>query len=488
MIPVSDAATVRARDAALIQTLGMPGHTLMEVAAHGAAARIRARLPPGAPAAILCGPGNNGGDGYAVARWLAAWGHPVRLWASGPPRTPDAITNAALCRALSILHLDTPDEALDGAAAAIDALLGTGQRAGPRGSIRDGVCALRAARARGAVVFALDVPTGLDTDTGQPLSDTHVTADHTLTFGDWKQGLLCEPAATLAGTVERVDIGLGLAEHVSGVPAPGAGLLTPEDVRARLPQHTDAQAKWHRGHVAIRAGGGAAVLAAHGAFRAGAGLVTLLAPREDWAGLKGLWPEVILAEPAQLSPRRHDALVIGPGLGADAAEEVAERWVSWPGALLADADALTCLAQAPPPPPAVEAPRVVTPHAAEAARLLGSSRDAVEADRFSAAARLRAWGTSVLKGPNTIVSAKGAPSAVVPVRCGRLATAGSGDVLAGLIGGLLAQGCSGPDAAIVGAWWHAHAGLRLPARATASDLLAALAVVEPGVSADENPL
>ncbi|MFT4978246.1 MAG: hydroxyethylthiazole kinase-like uncharacterized protein yjeF [Myxococcota bacterium] len=488
MIPVSDAATVRARDLALINTLGIPGHTQMELAAHGAARLIHATLPAAAPTAILCGPGNNGGDGYVVARWLHALGHPVRLWAPLPPRGPDATKNADLCRALSIPILPTAAAALDGAACAIDALLGTGQRDAPRGILADGVHALAAARAAGVMIHALDIPTGLCADTGQILGTDHVTADHTYTFGDHKQGLFCEPAASLSGLVTRIDLGLDLTAGIEGTPQPGAGLLEVADIAARMPVRGDAEAKWHRGHVAIRASGGAGVLAAHGAFCAGAGLVTLLVPRADWAGLRGLWPEVILAEPDALDPRRHDVLIIGPGLGlgGDCEAEVTERWARWPGALLADADALSILARVPQPP--ATGSRIITPHSAEAARLLGKTRAEVEADRFRAATALGMRGVSVLKGPNTIVSTAGQQHAVVPVRCGRLATAGSGDVLAGLIGGLLAQGCLARDAAIVGSWWHAHAGLQMPRRGTAGDLLRAIRATAPDGLAEFSPL
>ena len=474
MIPVSDAATVRARDTAIIDTLGIPGHTLMELAGRGAADRIHALLPPASAVAVFCGPGNNGGDGFVVARWLHTWGHRPRLWVPIAPRTPSSRHNAALCAALSIPSLPSPQAALSDAAAAVDALLGTGQRSGPRGAILDGV---RSLSSTSLPTFALDIPTGLCADTGQRLGGPAVTAQETITFGDWKQGLLCEPAAGLSGRITRIDIGLSLAAGLPGVPSPGAALLCPADIPARLPPRGDDQAKWSRGHVAICAGGGAAVLAAHGAFRAGAGLVTVIAPRSDWPLLRGLWPEVIVAPPEALNPRRHNALVIGPGLGLERPEQVRSWWSSWPGALVADADALTILSPA--PLPTSPSPRVITPHAAEAARLLGTTRAAVEADRFSAARALRPAGVCVLKGPHTIISSEAAADAVVPVRCGRLATAGSGDVLAGLIGGLLAQGCSPRDASIAGAWWHAQAGTRMPLRGTAQDLLAALPAAAP---------
>jgi hydroxyethylthiazole kinase-like uncharacterized protein yjeF len=472
MIPVSRAASVRELDRVVIAEVGIPGQVLMELAGRGAAEAVAARWPEG-PVAVLCGAGNNGGDGYVVARWLALWGREVRLWASAPPATPDAASNAALCAAMSLPVCDSPEVALHGAAVAVDAMLGTGQRAAPRGAILAGVEALSG----GVPVAAMDLPTGLCADTGQRLGGACVRAALTVTFGRHKPGLLCEPGASLCGEVVCVDIGLDLAGIRASI-TPDASILEPHDVASWQPVRADSQAKWDRGHVAIRAGGGAAVLAAHGAFRAGAGLVTLLAPRSDWASLHGLWPEVILACPEDLDPRRHDALVIGPGLGRspEHAAEVRRLWAEYPRPLVADADALTLLAADRPVPGGL---RVITPHSAEAARLLGTTRAAIDADRPAAAAALADLGaTAVLKGPNTWVSG---PEGrwIVPVRCGALGTAGSGDVLAGLIGGMLAQRIPAQRAAAAAVWRHGHAGLRLADGDTASDLLKALRVTSP---------
>ena len=473
MIPVSRAEVVRGLDAAVISGLGVPGQVLMELAGRGAADAIQRRWPVG-PVGVLCGPGNNGGDGYVVARWLSLWGREVRLWAARPPATPDASANAALCASMGIPIHSEPGDALRAAAVAVDAMLGTGQRAAPRGPILDGVRALSSC---GAPVAAMDLPTGLDADTGQRLSEACVQADLTVTFGRHKPGLLCEPGATLCGEVIVIDIGLELARVSSPeLLTPDASILQPADIEAWRPQRASSDAKWDRGHVAIRAGGGAAVLAAHGAFRAGAGLVTVLAPRSEWSSLHGLWPEVILAEPRDLHPRRHDVLVIGPGLGTSAAhaEEVRALWQGFAGPLVADADALTLLAQERPTPGGV---RVITPHSAEAGRLLGVPRAAIDADRFAAARSLAAGAdVAVLKGPNSLIEGP-AGTWVVPVRCSALGTAGSGDVLAGLIGATLAQVPSPQRAVAVAAWRHAHAGRAMPPMGTASDLLEALRVI-----------
>ena len=162
-----------------------------------------------------------------------------------------------------------------------------------------------------------------------------------------------------------MDIGLELA-GVSAAALPGgdAWLLEAPDVAAWMPTEGPGEAKWSRGHVAVRAGGGAAVLAAHGAFRAGAGLVSLLAPREAWPRLSGLWPEVILDTPDALRRGRHDVLVIGPGLGLGEAQRAAvcAHWASWPGAVVADADALTALGPTPPEREAGSGPLGSSPH------------------------------------------------------------------------------------------------------------------------------
>lgn len=469
MIPVGTARTIRALDDALITGLGVPGLVLMEVAGRGAAEAIDRRWPH-ASVAVLCGPGNNGGDGYVIARWLAMWGHPVAVWTAAAPATEDARFNHALFERTGLTALTLTD-ACEGADVVVDALLGTGQDSAPRKNLLEGVHALRRAAELGARVVAVDLPTGVCADTGQVLGTAEdvVAANLTVTFGSLKQGLLCEPGRSLAGEVVVVDIGLGLAPlHDPALAVPDAWVVEAADVDAWLPQVGPGAAKWDRGHVAVRAGRGAAVLAAHGAFRAGAGLVTLLAAREEWPGIKGLWPEVILAEPTALQPGRHDVVVMGPGLGLRAADEIRALWADFPGPVVADADALTVLAEAA-PSPAPGLVRVLTPHSAEAARLLGTERQAVDADRFGAIAALRQFGVPLLKGPGTLVGAT--PPWVVTRGSARLATAGSGDVLAGMVGAMLARGLDAEHALATAAYLHGVAGESMPENGTCRDLL-----------------
>ena len=472
MIPVCRAATVRARDQAVIEQVGVPGRVLMELAGRAAADRIH-HTHPHSRVALLCGPGNNGGDGFVVARWLALWGHEVRVWAPRSPTTTDSEANRML------LHGLCPEpgplsEVLHHADVVVDALLGTGQRSAPRGMVRDGVEAILQARAGGVHVVALDLPTGVCADTGRAHGgpDTAVHAHETVTFGHWKPGLLCAPGAELAGRVKVVDIGLELAARSDPTHAhPDAWLLTEADILPLLPPPSPYIAKWDRGHVAVRAGGGAAVLACHGALASGAGLVTLLAPRSDWPIFHGLDPSVLLAEPEALNPRRHDALVIGPGLGLHHTKEVATAWQHAAMPVLADADALTILARHPTPAHANH-PRVLTPHSAEAARLLGRTRAEVEADRFGAAQQLQGPATGVLKGPHSLITAD--VPRVMPFADPRLATAGSGDVLSGCIAAGLARGLGALDAATLGVWAHGASGSRMPACGTASHLVEAV--------------
>ena len=427
MTPLLTAAEARAADAHLIEGLGLPSRQLMELAGKGAAEALQARFPTG-PVVVLCGPGNNGGDGYVLARWLALWGRPVVAVPVLPPRTPDAQVNADLAAQMGITGERPALGPQHRPQVLVDALLGTGQRSAPRGPLAEAVGYLQQARHDGHPVVALDLPTGLCADTGASLVHT-VTADLTVSFGAHKRGLYTGTGAAFAGERVLVDIGFG---HALQRLPPGAQLTEAAEVDRWAPAPAPGAAKWDRGHVAVRAGGGAAVLCAQAALQAGAGLVTLLVPREDQPTLPPRWPELILAEPAALDSRRHNVLVIGPGLGLQAGAEVLHAWSTFPGPVVVDADALRLLPTDLPPPAGL---RVLTPHSAEAAHLLGWARDAVEADRFTAQQALSRWGLSVLKGPHTLVGVD--PIRVNPTGDARLATAGTGDVLAGWIGAQL---------------------------------------------------
>ena len=462
MIPVCTLEQVRALDQAVIEQAEIPSAVLMEIAGRGVAEIIHERFPHG-EIGFLCGPGNNGGDGYVAARWLTHWGRDVRIWGA-PPSTNDARHNRRLCEQMDIPFL-LPQDVVSKATVAVDALLGTGQSRPSKGMIANAVSACAIA----PYCVAIDIPTGIHANTGQLIGPA-VSADVTVTLGRWKTGLLCAPGSEWSGDVYCVDLGLSLAHTFDpSLAHSNAHLLEQSDIDAWRPVTTQSDAKWDRGHVAIWGGGGAAVLAAHGAFRGGAGLVTLLAARKDWETFHGLWPEVILAEPETLDPRRHDVLVMGPGLGVEPQDRLVHLWHEFDGGVVADADALTVFSQR----TDVQTDRhdrIITPHAAEAGRLLGITRSEVESDRISAISRLDHFGTVVLKGPHTLIGPN--PLWFNPTGNDRLATAGTGDVLAGTIGGLLASGISAPHAAAIGVWDHGVAGRRMPKGGTASDLIA----------------
>lgn len=466
MIPVRSCSQVRAHDQKVIDHIGIPGQQLMEVAGKGCAEIISQRWPR-ASVIVYCGPGNNGGDGYVIARWLHLWGHDVQLVQAEEARSQESQENARLCHLLGL----QPKTTAAPATILVDALLGTGQQSAPKGAIARCVQEIKQRALSGVQTVAIDIPTGVCGATGQAFDPECVVRAHlTLSLGYLKTGLLVAPGLGLIGEVQNVDIGLDLAHRWDrSLETPEAWLLEQSDIHSWIPKKRQGDAKWNLGHVAVRAGGGAAVLAAHGAFRAGAGLVTIVAPRQEWANLHGLWPEVILSE--HVDPLRHDVLVLGPGLGIDKVEDVLEHWTHFEGPLVADADALTILAgeqQA----PKTSFPRVITPHSAEAARLLGQRRSDIERDRMSAVKKLSEWGLCVLKGPHTLIS--GPETWINPTGNASLATAGSGDVLAGHIGGYLARGVAPRKAVAVAVWRHGIAGERLPPNATASDLVDAL--------------
>jgi len=477
--PVSTAAQVREMDRRVIEDLGVPGVALMEVAAREVAVAIRERHADEARRGVVvaCGAGNNGGDGYAVARWLHGWGFPVSVWALTHDLRGDAATMREACRRVGVPFVD----GLGAAGLIVDAVFGTGLSREVTGAWHDAIGAIVA---HPAPVVAVDLPSGLHADTGAVLGIA-VRATTTVTFGRLKPGLLAEPGADLAGHVVVADIGLEVAggDAVAGVPDVA-------DLAPLWPRRAAGDHKTRAGHLLVVAGSvpmaGAAVLACRGALAAGVGLCTLVAARATLPRLAALPPEVMVLisgeerlEPLSGALSRFTALAAGPGLGGGGALDPAlGRWLAhvWESTRLPvvfDADALpSALGGAP-------GARVITPHPGEAARRLGVSAADVQADRFGAAARLATDGvTALLKGRHTLVATEGQPIAVNPTNAAVLATGGSGDVLTGVIGALLARGVSARDAARLGAWVHGRAGERLAARRpegwTADDIAGAV--------------
>ncbi|MCP4804898.1 MAG: NAD(P)H-hydrate dehydratase [Proteobacteria bacterium] len=448
--PVSSSAQVREQDRRTIEVLGVPGLALMETAGLAVAREVRALTP--ASVLVLAGRGNNGGDGWVVARHLHRVGVPVAVWPVSAAPSSDCAVQRSAAEAFGVRVVDGPVSA----DVVVDALLGTGLSSDLRGEVAERVAWLH--DAPGSVV-ALDLPTGLCGDTGRVLGDA-VRADVTVTFDRARLGHLLEPGADHTGRLVVADIGL-----VDGPAA--AEILTADDIRGLLPVRGASSHKGSHGHVGVVAGSpemqGAAVLVCTAALRAGAGLVTLhtdVVPR-------GLPPEVMTRQGLDLDG--YDALVVGPGLGD------ADTWSIWadcPVPAVFDADGLRHTT------PSAH-PRAITPHPGEARRLL--NRADIQADRLGAVRELGRIAPALLKGRHTLISGD-------PVRINRtggpmLATAGSGDVLSGVVGALLARGLTPRDALSVGAFVHGLAGERLGHGLIASDLCAAL----PGVLADPEP-
>ncbi|MEU0925921.1 NAD(P)H-hydrate dehydratase [Streptomyces solisilvae] len=338
----------------------------------------------------------------------------------------------------------------------IDGIVGIGGKGGLRPD------AERLVRAVRGILVAVDLPSGVDADTGE-VRGSAVRADATITFGTYKPGLLIDPAHTHAGALRLIDIGLD-----AHLPAdPDLEALQHEDVAALLPRPSAESDKYRRGVVGVVAGSarypGAAVLAVSGALRGGAGAVRYVGPAADTVIAR--FPETLVHSGPPAKAGRVQSWVVGPGLGdGAAAKHSLEDVLASDVPVLVDADGLHLL-------PAGsdlrkrEAATVLTPHAGEAAALLGVSREEVEAGRLAAVRALaeRYGATVLLKGSTTLVAAEHQPVRVNPTGVGWLATAGSGDVLSGLIGSLLATGLPARDAASVGAYLHGLAARRTTA-------------------------
>ncbi|AWT44967.1 MULTISPECIES: NAD(P)H-hydrate dehydratase [Streptomyces] len=443
--------TVRTAERELMARL--PEGALMQRAAAGLAAACADLLGRvyGSRVVLLVGSGDNGGDAlYAGAR-LARRGAGVTAVLLNPERA-HAGGLAALRRAGGTVAGAGQGEGLVARAdLVVDGIVGIGGKGGLRPEAVP--LAVAAERSRAAVV-AVDLPSGVDADTGE-VRGAAVRADLTVTFGTHKPGLLIDPAREYAGSVRLVDIGLEL----EAVP-PELEALQHADVARLLPVPGAESDKYRRGVVGIAAGSarypGAAVLAVSGALRGGAGAVRYVGPAAD--AVIARFPETLVSDQGPAKAGRVQAWVVGPGAGEDAAT-VAEV-VAADVPVLIDADGLR-LAE----PAAVRgrtAPTLMTPHAGEAAALLGVSREEVEGGRLAAVRELagRYGAVVLLKGSTTLVASAGGQGAVRVNATGTswLATAGSGDVLSGLAGSLLAAGLSAVDAGSCAAYLHGLAG------------------------------
>ncbi|MET8440074.1 NAD(P)H-hydrate dehydratase [[Kitasatospora] papulosa] len=450
--------TVRAAERALMERL--PEGALMQRAAAGLAVaccdllRRNGRVY-GSRVLLLVGSGDNGGDTlYAGAR-LARRGAGVRALLTSPDKVHRQAMAALLSAGGQVLG-GPPLGALGPLDLVVDGITGIGGRGGLRLEAAELV---RAVTAGHVPVLAVDLPSGVEADTGEVLGEA-VHADATVTFGTYKPGLLVDPAAGHAGALRLVDI--GLAEELPD--RPDLEALQYADVAALLPVPDAGSDKYRRGVVGVAAGSerypGAAVLAVAGALRGGAGAVRYAGPGAD--AVIARFPETLVHPGPPSKAGRVQAWVAGPGLGGSSASaEAVADVLAADVPVLVDADGLRLMDAA--AVRARTAATVLTPHAGEAAALLGVGREEVEAGRLAAvrelAARYRA--TVLLKGSTTLVAEPGdAPVRVNPTGTSWLATAGSGDVLSGLTGSLLAAGLAPRDAASVGAYLHGLAARR----------------------------
>ncbi len=473
MRPVVTAAEMRALDKATIEDIGIPALTLMETAGR-AVAHVAIEMLEGmrGHVAVVCGPGNNGGDGFVIARVLRDGGLDaiVYLAVARSSIRGDAAAHLGIleraggrvrmCDSPALLA-DVRDE-IAGAALVIDALFGVGLARPIEGHLAGVVAAMN----QNGHCLAVDIPSGLEADTGRVLG-TCVDANGTVTMGALKIALVSAPGFAHCGTIDLADI--GIPSGVLATQGVRAGIIEEADIASTLPHAGVLDHKGTRGHVLVVGGmpgmRGAGRLCANAALRGGAGLVTL-ASAGDVTADDAVMTKTVAADLGELV-RGKGAIVIGPGLGQSdpAAGWLREVLTSGVPAVL-DADGLNLLALGLDALKQAAGPVVLTPHPGEAARLLGLSAVEVEADRLAAARALatRSHAVVVLKGARTIVcdgtldddfcsiNSTGGPE---------LSTGGSGDVLAGLIGALLAQGMTAVDAARAGVYLHGLAGDKL---------------------------
>jgi NAD(P)H-hydrate epimerase len=471
--PLPDSEQQRALDTWAIEQLGMPGIDLMELAGAGLA-DLAGGLVPAGPIVVVCGKGNNGGDGLVAARVLRQRGREVRVLLLGDPAELRGDAKANLDRLPGEGSEPFSEATLQHAAGIIDAILGTGFSGEPREPAAGAIEAINGAREGGATVIACDVPSGVDASTGEALGAA-IRADATVTFHAAKPGLWISPGKSLAGDVHVIEIGI----PPGGPVEPSAGLIK-RSVLDGIPRRGRESTKFAAGSVLVCGGStgltGAPCMAAEAAMRAGAGYVTALVPASLNLVFETRLVEVMSVplpdSDGALMPggadtvlercERADALILGPGLGRgegtlELARTIAQRA---PVPLLLDADGLNAHAGELHTLASRAAPTVLTPHAGELARLLGVDSAEVGAHRLRSArdAAKLANAVIVLKGDDTIVATPDGEAAISTGGAAALATAGTGDVLSGVIAALLAKHLQPFQAAAAGVFVHAGAG------------------------------
>jgi len=470
MLHVVTAAEMRELDRQTIEDIGIPGAVLMETAGRRLAGAVLA-LEAGEPVAIVCGTGNNGGDGFVCGRVLREHGVLATVYLAGPAEAiaGDALVHFGAYRecggvVVSIAEsaaLEAAEIEISRAAVVVDAIFGTGLARDVTGHYADVVEIINGVS---GIVVACDVPSGLDADSGQALG-TAVRADITVTMAFAKRGLVGEPGFTYVGDLQIVEIGI---PTVLGGRA-RVGFFEDDDAFDLLPWPTATDHKHQRGSVLVIAGSaghlGAARLASRAALRAGAGLVTWATGSPAQTNFDPIMTRTLDRDhaPAEFMGELlagANAVVIGPGLADDAWGRtlVTETLSRSAVPVVVDAMGLTLLGAGAKTLAETGSDVVITPHPGEAARLLETKSVEIQRDRLAAARRLAGLGAvAVLKGARTIVD-DGELATINGTGNAGMATAGSGDVLAGLIGGLIAQGLAAADAARLAVYLHGLAG------------------------------
>lgn len=479
------ASEMKEMDRRTIEAFGLPGRVLMENAGRGATRFFLDTFTDlrGKTVAVMAGRGNNGGDGFVMARTLAQQGIRVVVYllAESDHVCGDAAANLALLAPLKVpvVEMPTPEAfarhrtAMAHAHVWIDAILGTGLNTDVRDYFKMAIDFLNDAN---RPIFAVDIPSGLHADTGKPCG-TAVRAVATATFAFAKIGHCLLPGAAHTGKLDIVDI--GIPPHIVAAVAPPHALITRDQVRGMIrPRPTDAH-KGATGHALVVAGApgktGAAAMAAMAALRAGAGLVTLgipasLEPIMETRILEAM-TEALPEEDGRLTETSTDrviallaakqCLALGPGIGTAAGTKamVTNLVRTCPVPMVIDADGLNCLAGQTAVLKAARAPAILTPHPGEMARLMGISTQQVQNDRIGSARTFaRAHGVFlVLKGAMTVVAHPDGSVRINPTGNAGMATGGMGDVLTGLIAGFIAQGLTPEEAAAAGVFLHGQA-------------------------------
>lgn len=458
------AKSVRELDRLAIEEHGTPGIVLMKRAGRAVLSELLDAFGTPSLLNVFCGSGNNGGDGYIVAALAAEKNIAVRCFEVGGNLSADTVLAKQFAEQANVSFYSVDTDILLDQGVVVDSLLGTGFSGDLRQPYAQAISLINQS---GLPVISVDIASGLNSDTGA-VQTVAVQADITLTFIGAKQGLFSGRGPAVSGEV--IYDSLNVADDIFQQVDASAELMDLDDLLEQLPEPEVNAYKTQRGHGMIVGGdhgfGGAAIMAAEACLKVGAGMASVATRPEHVAAVLARQPEIMacgVASGQQLEPLldRPTVLVTGPGLGRSSwSEQLIQKAVAANLPMVIDADGLNILAEGRVVPKPDGSQWVLTPHVGEAARLLGLTVADIEADRFSAVAQLQQKYNAVvlLKGPGSLISsAQGAPVKVCPYGNPAMATAGMGDILSGIIGGLMAQGLSSQIATELGCCLHSCA-------------------------------